>query len=325
MRSPIAHTQPATILLLFVASFAVACVSHEPAAEVPEGWAEDVREWQEERAAGLQEPGGWLSLVGLHWLDEGAATFGSDPQSDLVFPDVAPPRAGTFHRQGGTVRIEPAPGADLRRAVGTTEGGMDFAVADGPLEGDAALTPDTSGDPTVLALGSLRFWVIERGGRLGIRVVDLESPALASFQGLDYFPVDPVWRVEARLERREGATVAVPNVLGQVEEQPTPGTLVFRLPGSEEEHRLVPTDGGDGELFVVFGDETNGHETYGAGRFLYADPPGEDDRVVLDFNRAYNPPCAFTPYATCPLPPDENELPVRVEAGETSYAGEVPH
>lgn len=315
-----------SLLLLFIAVGACTPdrLPHEPPAELPEGWAEGVREWQRERAAGLQEPGGWLSLVGLHWLEDGASSFGSGPENDLVFADEAPPRAGTFLRQGGTVRLEAAPGVEIRRAVGWTEEGTDFTLEEGPLEGEAVLAPDTSGDPTILALGSLRFWIIERGGRLGVRVVDLEAPALASFQGLDFFPVDPAWRVEARLERREGATVAVPNVLGQVEEQPTPGALVFRLPGSDRELRLLPTEGGDGELFVVFGDETNGPETYGGGRFLYADAPGEDDRVVLDFNRAYNPPCAFTPYATCPLPPDENELPVAVEAGEKSYAGAVP-
>lgn len=330
MHAPTAHTELATLLLAAVVVCAGACAPGEaPPVEstppVAEGWAGEVREWQRERAASLRKPGGWLSLVGLHWLDEGANTFGSDPASDLVFPGEAPPRAGTFHREAGTVRLEAAPEGRLRRAAGVIDGELDFTVTADPVGPPAGrvLAPDTSGDPTVLALGSLRFWVIERGERLGVRVLDLESPALAAFEGLDFFPVDPAWRVEARLERREGATVAVPNVLGQVEEQPTPGALVFRLPGSDEELRLLPTEAGDGELFLVFADGTNGHETYGGGRFLDTDPPSGDDRVILDFNRAYNPPCAFTPYATCPLPPEENELPARVEAGEKGYEGEV--
>ncbi|HEX6200896.1 MAG TPA: DUF1684 domain-containing protein [Thermoanaerobaculia bacterium] len=320
---------PLSLLVFALSAFTGACAPEKPApappAQAPEGWAEEVRAWQEERAASLQEPGDWLSMVGLHWLDEeGESTVGSAPENDLVFAAPAPPRAGTFHREGDAVRVEAAPGVELRRAVGASDEGLDFTVTGDPVP-ELTLAPDTSGDPTVVALGSLRFWLIERGDRLGARVLDLESPALAAFEGLEYFPVDPVWRVEGRLERAEDLTVMVPNVLGQVSEEPTPGPVVFRLPGADEEHRLLPTVAGDGELFLVFGDGTNGHETYGGGRFLYADPPGPDGRVILDFNRAYNPPCAFTPYATCPLPPKENELPVRIEAGEKAYAGAVPH
>jgi uncharacterized protein len=290
-----------------------------------EHYAEELRAWQAAREASLLEPGGWLSLVGLHWLEEGATTFGAGPDNHLVFPEGAPELGGTFRRAGAEVSVEAALGSNLRRAAGDAEGGgMDFTLTGGPVSA-LPLAADTTGKPTVLALGSLRFWVIERGDRLGVRVVDLESPALAGFEGLDYFPADPAWRIEARLERSSGATVAVPNVLGQVDEQATPGALVFADPASGEKLRLVPTQENGGELFVVFGDGTNRGETYGGGRFLYAEAPGADDRVVLDFNRAYNPPCAYTPYATCPLPPAENKLAVRIEAGEKRYTGEVPH
>lgn len=300
-----------------------------PAAEVPQGWAEELRAWQDRREQSLLEPGGWLSLVGLHWLDEGANTFGAAPGNDLVFPGAAPAEVGTFHREaspeGVRVRVAAAPGADLRLAAGAAEdGGMDFTVTGGPVSG-RDLAPDTSGEPTVLALGSLRFWVVERGDRLGVRVVDLESPALAGFVGLAHYPPAATWRVAARLERAQGATVAMPNVLGQVEELPAPGTLVFAHPDSGRELRLVPTEAAGGGLFVVFGDGTNRDETYGGGRFLYTGAPDAEGRVVLDFNRAYNPPCAFTPYATCPLPPEPNKLAARIEAGEKRYAGEVPH
>jgi len=333
---------PLALLLAALLGLGAACAPEPPSPETeaqapaaggpaaaPADHAAEIRAWQEERQASLLEPGGWLSLVGLYWLEEGANTFGGAPDNDLVFPAGAPKRAGTLHRAlalgEAEVRLEPAPGADLRLAVGAGEDGeMDFAATGEPV-GARSLAADTSGEPTVLALGSLRFWAIERGDRVGVRVVDLESPALAAFEGLEHFPVDVAWRVEARLERAPGATVAVPNVLGQVDEQPTPGALVFAHPVSGEELRLVPTEGSDGELFLVFGDATNRDETYGGGRFLYADPPGADDRVVLDFNRAYNPPCAYTPYATCPLPPAENKLAVRIEAGEKRYGGEIPH
>lgn len=336
------NPRPFPALLVVLLAIAVSCAPEPPASEpaadapaasaaaaAPEGHAAEIRAWQEHREASLLEPGGWLSLVGLHWLEAGANRFGSAPDNDLVFPAKAPGRAGTFHRAGAPgaaeLRLEAAPGAGIRAAAGVAEEGeMDFTVTGEPVT-TRLLAPDTSGDPTVLALGSLRFWAIERGDRLGVRVVDLESPALAAFQGLEYFPVDPAWRVEARLERADGATVAVPNVLGQVDELPTPGALVFVHPTSGEELRLLPTQEGEGELFLVFGDATNGPETYGGGRFLYADPPDAEGRVVLDFNRAYNPPCAFTPYATCPLPPEPNKLAVRVEAGEKRYAGEIPH
>lgn len=288
--------------------------------------AAEVRTWQRDREASLREPGSWLSLVGLFWLEEGTSSFGSAEENRLVFPDPAPERAGTFHRSDGSVRVEAAEGADLRRVAGA-----DPTDPPGPEVDRLELLPDTAGGPTVLALGSLRFWVIERGGRLGVRVSDLESPALEGFPGLDFFPVAPEWRIEARLERRPGATVAMPNVLGQVQDLRSPGTLVFEAPASVGggELRLVPTQGAPGEpLFLVFADATNGRTTYGGGRFLYADPPAPDDpegRVVLDFNRAYNPPCAFTAFATCPLPPEPNELEVAVEAGERRFAGEVPH
>jgi hypothetical protein len=276
-----------------------------------EEYTKQIEGWREERRANLLSEDGWFSLVGLYWLEPGASTFGSGEDADLGFPAGTPERIGTFHLEDGEVTLEPAAGSGLR-------------IADGePVAGTIPLAADTSGDPTVLQLGTLSFYVIERGGKYGIRAKDSASPALQAFEGLEYFPLDPAWRIEAQLEPEEGATVTVPNVLGQVEDVRAPGTLTFRAPGGEELH-LTPMQEAPGEdLFIVFGDPTNGHGTYGGGRFLYADPPGEDGRVVLDFNRAYNPPCAFTPFATCPLPPDVNKLDVAVRAGEKSYAGEV--
>jgi uncharacterized protein len=300
----------------------------ESAAPVPEGYEEEIESWRAERAEGLRSEDGWLSLVGLHWLEEGENTFGSGEENDLVFPDGTPERIGTVTLADGEVTVRAEEGTGLAIAPPATEEGEPSSGPADPIEpGETvALAPDVTGEPTVLALGSLSFYVIERGGRHGLRVKDPEGPARRNFVGLDFYETDPSWRVEARLERRDDMTVAIPNVLGQVEDVRAPGVLVFRSPGGEE-LRLTPMQEAEGEdLFVVFGDATNGQGTYGGGRFLYADPPeAGSDTVTLDFNRSYNPPCAFTPYATCPLPPDENKLGVAVEAGEKSYAGEIPH
>jgi uncharacterized protein (DUF1684 family) len=282
----------------------------------PADYVTEVEAWRDQRLGSLTAENGWLSLVGLYWLEPGDNTFGSTPDNSLIFPEKAPNHAGTFHLVDGKVTVDPAPGAQI-------------ALADdleAPVAGKV-LTSDAEGEPSVLTLGSLRFYVIQRGDRVGIRVKDAGSPARTGFTGLDYFPIDPAWKVEAHLERTEGATVPVPNVLGQVEDAPSPGTLTFELPGGNgRTFSLHPIlEEGSDELFIVFGDPTNGRLTYGGGRFLYADAPGPDGKVVLDFNRAYNPPCSFTPYATCPLPPPGNKLSIPVTAGEEKYAHGIPH
>lgn len=303
----------------------------------PAAYAEEIHGWQAERESSLRRPEGWLSLVGLFWLDEGASSFGGAEDNAVVFPPSPggdpPDRAGVFYLEDGTVRLEVEPGVDVRVDLedpsGAEAADRDSASRGKPVT-ETVMVPDTREGTTRLALGSFRFWVIERGDRLGVRLLDRQSAALGAFEGLGYFPVDPAWRIEARLERRDGLTVSVPNVLGQISEQPCPGELVFQVPGElpgepGRELRLLPMAAGD-ELFIVFGDETNGDGTYGGGRFLYADAPEpEDSRVVLDFNRAYNPPCAFTEYATCPLPPRPNKLPVAIPAGERAYAGGPAH
>jgi hypothetical protein len=264
----------------------------------------EVRAWHEQRISRLTSDDGWLSLVGLHWLKEGANRFGSAQENDLVFPAQAPPRAGTFTLKGGAVSLALEPG------VTVLKGEQPFPA--GPVKTDA------EGAPDVLRLGSLRFQVIKRGDRFGIRVKDPESEVRRQFHGIPTWPASAAWRLEARFEPAGTARqLAVPNVLGMVEEMPSPGTAVFTMNGKE--YRLDPViEPGESQLFFIFADETNRTESYGAGRFLYAEPP-KDGKVVLDFNRAYNPPCAFTPYATCPLPPPQNRLKLRVEAGEKRY------
>ncbi|HKG12516.1 MAG TPA: DUF1684 domain-containing protein, partial [Pyrinomonadaceae bacterium] len=183
------------------------------------------------------------------------------------------------------------------------------------------LKPDTdAGGPTTLKLGTLTFHVIKRGERLGVRVKDSASPERTSFRGLEYFPTDERWRVEARFEpHNPPKTIPITNVLNMEEDTPSPGSLVFDVGG--QTYRLdAITEEGEEQFFVIFADATSGKETYGAGRYLYAGPPDSQGRLLIDFNKAYSPPCAFTKYATCPLPPEQNNLPLRVEAGE-KFAG----
>src|SRR5205823_11226817 len=192
-----------------------------------------------------------------------------------------------------------------------------LTVGGRPVPDGLVLADDQAeGGPTILELGSLRAYLIRRGaGRLALRVKDTASPALREFRGLAYFPIEPAWRVSGRLEPAQpGATLSVPDIVGDVIDEPTPGTVAFELAGSV--HRLHALEAQPGHLWLIFGDATNGSETYGGGRFPVTGPVQPDDSVEVDFNLAYNPPCVFSPHATCPLPPDGNRLDVRVEAGE---------
>jgi hypothetical protein len=280
----------------------------------------EVEAWRAERVERLTAEDGWLTVVELAWLEEGDNPAGSQPDAVVVLPaDQAPTAVGTFTLRGGAASFRAAPGTN---GVEVVAGGAPGPLAPGA---ELALATDAAGEPTVLGLGGLRFFVIDRAGRLGVRVKDPDSPARRGFAGLDYFPIDPAWRVEARFEpHAEPKTIPVPNIIGTVYDEPSPGVAVFRLDGAT--HRLDAIgEPADGELFFVFGDETNGTTTYGGGRFLYAPVPDEQGRMVLDFNRAYSPPCAFTAFATCPLPPRGNDLPVAVEAGEKAYHGPGGH
>ena len=258
-----------------------------------EVYRSSVERWHSDRVARLQQPEGWLSLVALHWLTPGlndvALGNGSVPAFRVAVAE------GDVRAFGDALRHD---GSGL------------------PAEG-LPLVADVDGDPTKLELGSLRIILIRRGERLGLRVWDREAEAVRGFAGIDRFAVDPRWRIDARFEPRPGHTIPVADIIGDVTEDPSPGSVSFSVDGVD--YRLDALEGGgQGELFLVFGDATNGAETYGGGRFLYTDPP-IDDRVAVDFNVAYNPPCVFSPYATCPLPPAQNRLPIRIEAGEKAY------
>lgn len=276
-------------------------------------------EWRARRHAGLTRPEGWLSLVGLHWLEPGTHTIGTDPDAAIELK-IGP-------KQLGTLTVTPAEGAptavQLALAPGVAarfeQAGVDIA-ADGKVT--ATLSSDADGKtPSRVQLGEASFTLIDRSGRLALRVRDPAAPTRTGFTGLDYYPIDGQWRVEAKLARYEQPKmIEIATIVGGIEPTPSIGQAVFEREGREYRLELLEDSPGATSWFVIFGDRTNGRETYGMARFLYATPLGED-RVVVDFNQAYNPPCAFTPYATCPMPPDGNRLDFPVRAGEKKYAG----
>ncbi len=261
-----------------------------------------VEAWRIQRYARLRGDTGWLTLAGLGWLKPGVNRVGSAADADVVLPG-GPALAGTVTVDGSRATADGAFVHDGRAATG--------------LE----IASDADGEPTLLELGPLRLCLIERGGRLAIRTWDTDAPARAAFEGIDHWPVDPAWRVDARFEATPGRTVDVPDVFGAADPQSSPGDVAFDVGGTT--HRLQALPGGDaGELWLVFADATNRHETYGGGRYLYTGAPDAGGAVVVDFNRAYNPPCVFTHYATCSLPWPANRLPIRVEAGERTWRGD---
>lgn len=264
----------------------------------------EIQAWQVRRVEGLKAPTGWLSVIGLDWLEPGENTFGSDPSNDVVFPAIegVPARAGSFFLENGQVRMDVAPGVPI------TEGGKQVTTL--------MLYSAGGGRPPTAHLASLQWQVIQRQDLIGIRLRDTADPAIEAFQGIEMFPVSLDWRIPARFQPYDPPRmIDVPNVLGQITPQASPGAVVFRVDGKK--FSLDVTGDPDGQSFsIVFGDETNGLESYGGGRFLTVDAPDEEGRLYIDFNRANNPPCVFTEFATCPLPPRQNILTVRIEAGE---------
>ena len=271
-----------------------------------------IEAWRADRARRLISDSGWLTLCGLFWLKEGENSFGRAASNALALdnPSLAD-TAGSFVLRDHRVRFLAAPGGKV------THEGQPVSSLD--------LVPDTAGEPTVLASGSLRFFIIERAGNLGVRVRDLENPHRRDFRGLSYFPVSTAWVFDARFEPYEPARhLKIVNILGMEEDAVSPGAVVFTKNGREWRLDTVLESPGDKELFIMFADLTSGHETYGAGRFLYIPLP-QSQRAQLDFNKAYNPPCALNDFATCPLPPPQNRLTLRIEAGEKKYAGRPEH
>jgi uncharacterized protein (DUF1684 family) len=271
-------------------------------AEASNEYRRAVEAWRAEREASLRADDGWLTLVGLHWLRTGTNQVGASPAADVPLPaGSAPPSVGTIAFAGGVARFTPDPAADVR-------------INGAPAR--AQVLRPQPGDYDTVTTGSVTFFVIKRGDRYGVRVRDANSPERKAFTGLRWYPIRDDYRVRARfIPSPAPASIMIANVLGAVEPWPSPGKVVFTLSGRE--FTLHPVlDGPEAkELFFIFRDGTTGSDTYPGGRFLYAPMP-EHGEVVLDFNKAESPPCAYTAFATCPLPPRENALPIRIEAGE---------
>ena len=267
-----------------------------------------VLQWREQRFSSLTSDTGWLTLAGLFWLREGRNSFGSSSGNDLVLNTPALANtAGVFELTGRAVRF-----------LAQSAGGVTLA---GAPAGDVVLKTDASGDPTILASGTLRFFVIERSGKFAVRVRDLNNRRRREFRGLQYFPISSSWVVTAHfVPYPAGRRIKIINILGMEEEDVSPDAVVFTKDGREWRLDTVQEGPGEQELFIMFADGTSGHETYGAGRFLHV-PFASGGKTVVDFNKAYNPPCAFNNFATCPLPPYQNRLQSKITAGEKKYAG----
>jgi uncharacterized protein len=288
----------AAVVVISASLFAEGYFADNSARAPDAAYQQSFDKWKAELVEDLKQ--NWLPLAGLFWLKPGENSFGADSNNAIVFPK-GPAHAGVFGLNGNEVTVKLS--AEARAAI------------DGKLMTTAILQPDTSGNARQVEMGSLRFHVIKRGQRLGIRLKDLDSETVKTYPGPVFFPLDMTYRITATWMPSEGKkTVDVPNVLGDVTPTPVAGTAVFKVKGQE----LRLTDlGGDPSkrLFFVFSDLTAKTETYPGGRFLETDPVA-NGTVVLDFNRAYSPPCAVTPYATCPLAPKENRLAVAIPAGE---------
>ncbi|MCU1310991.1 MAG: hypothetical protein JWO20_2116 [Candidatus Angelobacter sp.] len=265
----------------------------------PQSYSASILKWREERQSKLRADDGWLTVAGLFWLKEGENTFGSEKSNDIELPKSAPPKAGSFLLKQGKVILRLNPGIQMA------------------LNGKPAQETELHPDSDKLQSGSLTIFVINRGDKVGIRLKDKNSAARKDFKGLSYYPIDPKLRVIADfIPYDPPKKIAIPTVLGTKVEEPSPGRAEFAIAGKK--FSLEPVEEDADTLFFIFKDPTAGPETYGAGRFLYTPKP-RDGKVILDFNKAENPPCAFTPYATCPLPPPQNRLDAPIRAGEKKY------
>ena len=282
--------------------FGVSACSDVDAGVDAAAYEAEIHAWRAGRLERLLAPTGFLTQVGLFWIGDGRYTVGAAPDSAIRLPSSAAPRVGEILVQDGLVRMSITDGV--------------LVTHDGAPVREIELPADMSGEFVMLEHGSIAWSVIERGGKLAIRVRDFEHPWIKTFGPIPYYDIDPDYRVEAKFHPyAEPRQITVNTVIEGFTQNPVaPGTVTFELDGVEYE--LEPTMSGSDRLFFVFGDQTNRDATYGAGRYLYAEAPGAGGQFVLDFNRSYSPPCAFNDFSTCPVASPRNRLPTRVEVGE---------
>lgn len=267
-------------------------------------YVKEINEWHQKRIERLKAPDGWLNLVGRTWLKPGVNKFGSAKDNDVIIEsDKVPAFMGEFILKDSIVAMK-------------IHEGVEVLLNEKPVK-EIIMIDDQKKDMTVFQYGTIKWNLIIRGDKYGIRFRDLESPLVKNFKGIERFPVNSEWKFVARFEAyNPPKKIFVPNILGQIEEEFSPGAVVFEKDGKT--FRIDAIDEGE-KLFLIIADETSGEITYGGGRFLYVDKPDSSGNIILDFNKAYNPPCVFTKYATCPLPPEQNYLKIRIEAGEKNY------
>jgi uncharacterized protein (DUF1684 family) len=262
-------------------------------------------EWKQKRIAALKAPNGWLNLTGLYWLKPGKNSFGSDASNEIIYQHKDMPKnAGYFLFENHQV-------------YWVTAEKVKITIKDSSVT-KVLVYQEGKQEAPLMALGNLRWNIIQRDDKVGIRLRDLQSPKLSAFKGCERFKDDSTLRLNARFVKKQENKLLITNVLGQTNAQESPGQLIFSIAGKEYQLDAL----GEGkELFILFGDATSGKGTYPAGRFLYADLPDANGNTIIDFNKAFNPPCAFTIYATCPLPPKQNILPIAIKAGEKDHLG----
>lgn len=293
-----------TLCLLFIPGCSPDRFLEKPEALTTPAYVAGIDEWHKTREAQLKAHDGWLTLAGLYWLTDGENTFGSGAGNSLTFPEgKIADRAGTITLANGQVTTR------IARGVEVTSKGL-------PITEAVLFSPELDSLPT-LSHGSLTWFVIRRGDKYGIRLRDQQNSALLHFKGIKRYPVEAAWRIDARFEpHKQPKQIPITNIVGQTTLYDSPGSVLFNWDGKT--YRLDAFTEAN-KLFLIFADQTNGHETYGAGRYLYAPMPDASGNTVLDFNQSINPPCDFVSYATCPLPPRQNFLPIEITAGEKSY------
>jgi uncharacterized protein len=265
----------------------------------------EIEAWHEKQMASLKSESGWLNLIGLYWLEEGENSFGSGDEVDLKIENsLFPETLGIFFLEAGKVYFEP-------KLLGVE--------SEGALVEEKILIFDPNDKITKpLAFESLHWVIIKRSDAFGVRLRDYEADAVNKFEGVEQYPIDLNWRIEAKFIPYESSkTISITNVIGQTTQNPTPGYLRFQING--ETFTLDALDGNEEELYLIFADETSGRETYGGGRYMYVKKADDSGNVIIDFNKAYNPPCVYTAHATCPLPPRQNMLDVAITAGHKNY------
>lgn len=291
------------LLFIIVVLFAFIGCKQKPQAD-PE-YVKQIEKWDQRRIERLKADDGWLNLVGRFWLKPGENTFGTSKDNDIVIESSKlPAHIGSFTFKDSVVTFKAKDGVDV--------------LLNGRPVKEVRMIDDQKKDMTVLQIGSIKFNLIVRDTLYGIRARDLNSELVKNFKGIERFPIDESWNIKARFEPyNPPKEIAVPNVLGQISKEKSPGAVVFDRDGKT--YKIDAVDEGGDKLFLIIADETSGNETYGGGRFLYVNKPDSTGNIDLDFNKAYNPPCVFTKYATCPLPPEQNYLKLKIEAGEKMY------